>query len=97
MANYQSGYNMRSPYRGRTYCTSAPECGCQRESVMARDAEFSCENSCQKNDMGDFPIGMGYVPWQNWREIYELEKAFQAGTIFAELDKPFFGRRASKC
>lgn len=41
----------------------------------------------------DFPIGMGYVPWQTWRNIYEPDKALMQGTIFAELDKPFLGAR----
>ncbi|MDE5680676.1 MAG: spore coat associated protein CotJA, partial [Lachnospiraceae bacterium] len=35
-----------------------------------------------------------YVPWQHLSQIYEnLEEAFQVGTIFPELDKPFTGRR----
>lgn len=42
----------------------------------------------------DFPIGMAYVPWQKFKDIYEPEKGLNAGTIFAELDKPFLGRRA---
>ena len=40
------------------------------------------------------PIAMAYVPWQHLSCIYEnLEEAFQKGTIFPELDKPFTGRR----
>ena len=44
----------------------------------------------------EFPIGMGYVPWQRWRDLYEPAKALQVGTIFAELDKPFLGMRGVK-
>lgn len=41
-----------------------------------------------------FPIAMAYVPWQHLSCIYDdLEEAFNAGTIFPELDKPFTGRR----
>lgn len=41
-----------------------------------------------------FPLAMGYVPWQHLCTIYEnLEEAYQRGTIFPELDKPFTGRR----
>ncbi|MBD5536801.1 MAG: spore coat associated protein CotJA [Lachnospiraceae bacterium] len=41
-----------------------------------------------------YPIAMAYVPWQHLSQIYEnLEEAFQIGTIFPELDKPFTGRR----
>ncbi len=41
-----------------------------------------------------YPIAMAYVPWQQFTSIYEnLEEAFQIGTIFPELNKPFTGRR----
>lgn len=36
--------------------------------------------------------GMGYVPWQKWEEIYDMEKGFERGTIFCQLDKPYTGR-----
>lgn len=37
-----------------------------------------------------FPLGMAYVPWQTWNEVYEIDKAFHTGTIFPELDKGFY-------
>lgn len=41
-----------------------------------------------------FPVAMAYVPWQHFEKMFDdLEKAFRAGTIFPELDKPFTGRR----
>lgn len=43
---------------------------------------------------GQYPIGMGYVPWQSFKDIYDMERGLNAGTIFAELEKPFLGRRA---
>ncbi|MDY2886872.1 MULTISPECIES: spore coat associated protein CotJA [Lachnospiraceae] len=50
-------------------------------------------NSCCDRDdaLEGMPLAMAYVPWQNWRKIYEPEKAFCRGTIFEELDKPFHG------
>ncbi|MBR3811476.1 MAG: spore coat associated protein CotJA [Agathobacter sp.] len=39
------------------------------------------------------PLAMGYVPWQSFECTYEPAQALQAGTIFPELDKPFYGRR----
>ena len=40
-----------------------------------------------------FPIGMGYIPWQIWRQTYPLEEALNLGTIFPELDLRFnYGR-----
>ncbi len=47
-----------------------------------------------KDNCDKFPIGMAYVPWQQFDGIYDnLEKAYDAGTVFPELDKPFKGRR----
>ena len=50
------------------------------------------------NDMmGSFPIGMAYVPMQQASVLYEnLEEAFNRGTIFPELDKPFMGKRGRR-
>ena len=48
-------------------------------------------------DRGNEPVdrmapGMAFVPWQEWDDIYDMEKALERGTIFEELDKPFLGR-----
>lgn len=54
-----------------------------------------CEDDCSRGrDMlYGVPLAMGYVPWQNFECTYEPAQALQAGTIFPELDKPFYGRR----
>ena len=51
-----------------------------------REKEGSC--SCDS-----YPIGMGYVPWQEFKDLYDPDRGLHAGTIFMELDKPFTGRR----
>jgi len=52
-------------------------------------------DTCNKSfDMlAGIPIAMAYVPWQTWHNIYDSCKAFERGTIFEELDKPFLGQR----
>lgn len=51
------------------------------------------ENKCE-NKLDKFPLAMAYVPWQKFGRLFEdLEKAYYAGTIFPDLDKPFTGRR----
>lgn len=74
-----------------------PEC-MMRESRMpeARMANEMSGYIREENPCGcdSFPIGMAYVPWQEFKNIYDLERGLEAGTIFAELDKPFLGRRA---
>ena len=54
-----------------------------------------CDDDCSRG--GDMlygmPLAMGYVPWQNFECTYEPAQALKVGTIFPELDKPFYGRR----
>lgn len=38
-------------------------------------------------------VAMAYVPFQQFSKVYPPEKALDAGTLFPELDKPFYGRR----
>lgn len=42
------------------------------------------------------PIGMCYVPFQQWETPYAENVAFERGTIFPALDLPFTGREVSK-
>ena len=41
-------------------------------------------------------VAMAYVPWQHWNQIYCPEEGLQYGTIFPELNKPFYGRGACR-
>lgn len=69
---------------------------CSRNMDWKEDRmrDIKCKDGCDK---GNAPIdkmspGMGYIPWQEWTDIYDFDKAFQRGTIFEELDKPYIGR-----
>ena len=71
----------------------------QRQGSNTRRSSCSCIASMptrpcpQKQDiLQDMPIAMAYVPWQEWSNIYEVQKGFRRGTIFEELDKPFQGK-----
>ena len=37
------------------------------------------------------PVAMAYVPWQTFGRTFDLDHALQTGTIFPELNKPFYG------
>ena len=41
-------------------------------------------------------VAMAYVPFQQWGDVYEPERALDAGTLFPDLDKPFYGRRGGE-
>ncbi len=63
----------------------------------------SNRNSSRCRDMivpvGEFPehtpIGMAYVPFQQWEEPYPENKALEEGTIFPSLNLRFYGRKIS--
>lgn len=50
-----------------------------------------------KSEMSPIPEdavpAMAYVPFQQFGEVYEELKAFECGTLFPVLNKPFLGRR----
>ncbi|MGN1081761.1 MAG: spore coat associated protein CotJA [Acutalibacteraceae bacterium] len=35
---------------------------------------------------------MAYVPFQQYGDLYDETRALEAGTLFADLDKPFTGK-----
>ena len=37
-------------------------------------------------------LAIANVPWQYFTNSYAPDRAFQTGTVFPELDKPFLGR-----
>jgi hypothetical protein len=51
------------------------------------------ENNCDfhTDPLYGMPLGIGYVPWQQWNKIYEPCEGLANGTIFPELNLPFFG------
>ena len=89
MANCQN--NMRYPRRSMQSRQS-------RQSMQSGQSSQGCcrqMNGCPDTHdhfPADMPIGMAYVPWQKWQDIYEHGKGLECGTIFRELDKPFLGK-----
>lgn len=65
-------------------------CNCEREAGCVREAGRMREPECIPSN---FVVGMAYVPWQNLTTVYEPHQALEAGTIFPELDKPFWAGR----
>ena len=41
------------------------------------------------------PVGMCYVPFQQWETPYAENVALERGTIFPSLDLPFYGREVN--
>ena len=69
-------------------------------SCCARGMDMNLPNGQQNNDKCNIPkakcsLAMAYVPFQQWGQIYEPERALDAGTLFPDLDKPFYGKKGS--
>ena len=74
----------------------------QRRSMQSMQPAQSSRGCCSRKMDGrpdthdhfpaDMPIGMAYVPWQKWQDLYDPDKSLESGTIFEELDKPFLGK-----
>lgn len=74
--------------------TRETRCGGRRNSDMRCGMDEDMSNRCgNMNDMEGFALAMAYVPWQQWGEVYPLNTGLSRGTIFPELDKPFFKGR----
>jgi len=85
-----SGYT--APRTG--YSTSpTPKNTMERESC---GCESRTESSTVCFSAEQFPIGMTYVPMQSWENLYCPSRALEQGTLFADLDKPFLGRRGNR-
>ncbi len=92
MNNCQNGYMQprsqgrwnNPPYNMNMPARNERSCGCNSNSA------------CIDDPLSGLPVAMAYVPWQTWKDLYEIDKALEVGTIFEELDKPFLGRRCSR-
>ncbi|MBQ3002102.1 MAG: spore coat associated protein CotJA [Clostridia bacterium] len=53
--------------------------------------------SVENGDSGEFDstLAMVYSPVQSWQNLYSVEEGLCEGTIFMELNKPFYGPRCN--
>lgn len=63
-----------------------------RNGMSCNTGNTCSEQQCMNSDpLQDMPLGMGYVPIQQWNQIYSPEMGLDRGTIFPCLDLPFCG------
>ena len=64
--------------------------------ILAAEAEKGCcpLDSSMSAFPAEAPVGMAYVPYQKWKNVYDPAVALERATVFQELDKPFLGEKA---
>lgn len=83
-SNYGRGNRNVPPYKQSDICCEKPEYAGTRDD---------CDDRRDKKDIDRFPIGMCYVPWQKFENLYENEfVALAHGTLFKDLHLEFLGR-----
>lgn len=61
-----------------------------QQGIMQRnDNSRNAMNGMTERFPQNTPIGMAYVPFQQWGEVYSEDEAFENGTLFPELNFPF--------
>ena len=80
-------------------CNPVPvqNAGCWNDAVVGNIIIGGCaEAACNKETtLSGYPIAMAYGPWQDYGNIYAQPQALRNGTIFAELNLDFAGRRCN--
>ena len=66
---------------------TTPTCGCGRRGCGNDGCNIGTEY------VDHMTPAMAYFPWQKWEDIMKMEEALCHGTIFAQLDKPYIGRK----
>ena len=104
--NSMNGCRGNMGCRGNRNCRAVPEsCDCMPDNVPScnmtpQDAACrTAEGQCRNDSAGDSctdplygrPLAIGYVPWQQWRKIYDPADGLANGTIFPELNLQFYG------
>lgn len=58
------------------------------------EGNCTCQNKCAVSVFPkEISVAMAYVPFQQWCDVYDCDKALCQGTIFPVLDLPFMGVR----
>jgi hypothetical protein len=74
--------------RGRTLFVS--------NHIIVLNKLYGVSMDCMNKKNPPQVVGMTYVPWQHWGEVYEPCRALKYGTLFPILNKPFVGCRCDR-
>lgn len=103
---YACSGNQRGMNQRGTNTNRGNSCGCGNSTpnnTSEPTGSCGCGNSARNNSgncckdenahMRHMPVGMAYVPMQQWEQLYDPETALCQGTAFPELNLKFCGSR----
>ena len=70
--------------------SSCSACNNEHTVHIAENTGCGCATEEVHTDF-NYSLAMVYSPHQEWQNLYCEEEGLMAGTIFKELDKPFYG------
>ena len=82
-------------FQGRPGCRPTLAASCAGNVVSATPCGCADAGCNKETTLSGMPIAMAYVPWQSYGNIYPLQQALHNGTMFAELNLDFAGRRCN--
>ena len=98
-SNARNMYYGRNPMNGRgvggqNMNHRGNNCGCGMNGHVSGIQNDKKYDGCNigNEPVDKMEIGMCYVPWQKWQNIFNMDEGLQNGTIFADLCKPYLGR-----
>ena len=65
-------------------------CPINRSKARAQHRNSACGGVQGEDKLAGLPLAMAYVPMQEWKNLYDLETGFGQGTLFEDLDFPFY-------
>lgn len=61
------------------------------EEIKNMPEQTKPQSTCRVYPHPKIALAMAYVPFQEFKELYNSEVGFDRGTVFKQLDQPFLG------
>ncbi len=91
--NRFSSCGCRHDYPIKDASPKVPSCGCDTDinPSQKKHPGTTCTTvPVAEGCVDTYPMAMAYVPMQGWNELFDPATALTRGTIFRELDLPFY-------
>ena len=86
------------PVPGRTSRRTGATRGAAEQSAgRGRGSEGAAGAAFGAPDLSGAPLAMVYAPRQRFDNLYDPEEGLEAGTIFRDLDFPFYPTGCASC